>query len=109
MRRIRFSILCGVAATATLLAGCGGLSAEAPPVQGGSLESLAKAAKDEGSLVLYSAEVQSDIDRITHAFTAEYGIPVEVVRLATGELNQRFSSEAAADSTAADVLIGTDP
>lgn len=92
-----------------MLTGCGPQGGESVPVAGGSIDSLAEAAKKEGSLVLYSAEVQSDIDRITKAFTDEYGIPVEVVRLSTGELNQRFSGEADAGSVAADVLISTDP
>lgn len=99
-----------VAGAVLMLTACspqgGGEPAE---IAGGSLESLAEAAKSEGGLVLYSAEVQADIDRITQAFTEEYGIPVEVVRLSTGELNQRFSGEADAGSVAADVLVSTDP
>jgi ABC-type Fe3+ transport system, periplasmic component len=70
---------------------------------------LVDAAKKEGLLTLYtvasaaSAQVQAD------AFTAKYGIPVNMVRLTGGQMNQRFQAEI--DSTAgtpADIVVTED-
>lgn len=112
--RVKKIMLGAVAASAAiLLTACGpagnGAGGKPGEVVSGDTAALVKAAKAEGTLTLYTVEVETETERIAKAFTAEYGIPVQIVRLATGELQQRFSAEAGAGSTQADVYLTTDP
>ena len=65
-----------------------------------------EAAKAEGSLVLYTAFVgQPSTKAVADAFTAEYGIPVEVLEARASEIRERVRVERAAGRFAADVLF----
>ena len=112
MRKNKIMLGALVASVAMLLTACGspggGSGGKAADVVSGDSDALVEAAKAEGGLTLYTVEVQTEVERIAKAFTDEYGIPVQIVRLATGELQQRFSAEADAGSTQADTYLTTD-
>lgn len=77
---------------------------------GGALDELAAAAADEGTVVWYGAYTQSDADRVIAAFEEAYpGISVEYLRLASGDLSQRFATEKDSGAPTADVVSITDP
>lgn len=77
---------------------------EGDSASAGGLDDLVTAAKEEGSVVLYSAYNAEISQALADAFTDEYGISVEVVRQASADLNARFAAEAEAGAVAADVL-----
>ena len=70
---------------------------------------LAKAAKSEGKLTLYTDMVVNAANAQAKAFTDKYGVDVNVVRLAGAALTSRFMSERAAGASSADVVIVADP
>lgn len=73
-------------------------------------QDLYQAAKAEGRIVFYAAANLNVSKRVVTSFKARYpGIEVEVLRLATSQLAQRFLSEHAAGDFANDVLQLADP
>jgi len=99
-------------ASLALTAACGGGGGgetAVPVVTSGNLDELVAAAKKEGSLTYYSSIAQDQIDVLTQAFTKKYGIKVEVLRLNSGELVQRYSAEAQGGSVRADALEYASP
>jgi iron(III) transport system substrate-binding protein len=66
---------------------------------------LAAAAKEEGTVTLYSSVEDAATSAFAKAFTAESGVAVDVVRLTSTQLAQRFSAEAQAGAPAADALL----
>jgi iron(III) transport system substrate-binding protein len=66
--------------------------------------SLIAAAKKEGKLVFYTVEPDAENNAIAQAFTAKYGIQVEILRLITGPMLERFAGEERAGSANADIL-----
>jgi len=67
------------------------------------------AAKQEGTLVLYTAFVGQPSTRlVADAFTAEFGIPVEILEARASEIRERVRVEQAAGRFAADVLFTSD-
>jgi iron(III) transport system substrate-binding protein len=71
------------------------------------MDALIAAAQEEGGVTFY--ESPSGIDEAAAAaFQEAYGIPVNVVRLNSTELIQRFSAEADAGANAADVWLSGD-
>ncbi|MCO7218499.1 ABC transporter substrate-binding protein [Klenkia sp. PcliD-1-E] len=116
MRSTRRSTAALGTATALLLlvAGCGGGSEEptsdvAAPTLADSeeLDQLVAEAQQENCLTLYGVPDEAALQTLTDAFTAEYDIPVSVVRLVSADLTQRFSTEAQAGAPAADVILLT--
>lgn len=96
-----------VAAVAFTLAWTVGAQAQAgkaPNVQA-DLDAMVKAAKAEGEVTWYSSSPDTQNKRVTDAFTAKYGIRVQVLRLSSNGLQQRYSAEAAAGNIAADVVV----
>lgn len=85
-----------------------GLSVSGAQAQG-SFEALVAAAKTEGALTYYAANDPAVSKRIADAFQAKYGIPVEVVRLASGALAQRYAAEAETNSVVADLIVIAQP
>jgi len=84
------------------------LSAAVPAAQAQDEDwnKVVEAAKKEGSLVLYTAFVgQPSTKAIADAFTAEYGIPVEILEARASEIRERVRVEQAAGRFAADVLF----
>jgi iron(III) transport system substrate-binding protein len=82
----------------------GTASAQTAPVDA-KLEALIRAAKMEGEVVAYSSQPNPINQRFTQAFTAKYGVKITFLRLSSGPLLQRYASEAAAGSVAADMLF----
>ena len=70
---------------------------------------LAQAAKKEGTLTVYTDFSQNAAQAQAAAFTKEYGVKVNVVRLAGATLATRFLSEEKAGSTSADVVVSASP
>lgn len=69
------------------------------------LDALIKAGKAEGEVTWYSSSPDTQNRRVTDAFTAKYGIKVNVLRLSSTNLQQRYSAEAGAGNIAADVVV----
>ncbi len=69
-------------------------------------DELVEAAKAEGTLTVYT--YSSRTTKIGNAFTAKYGIPVEVTQLKDTEMIEKVSKEAAANLDAADVVFCQD-
>lgn len=67
---------------------------------------LVEAAKQEGVVVLYSANPVPGTMHLADAFEEKYDIRVEALALPAGTLLQRFSSELDAESYNADIIIG---
>jgi iron(III) transport system substrate-binding protein len=76
---------------------------------GSEWEKVIEAAKSEGSLTFYTSENPVVNDKLVQAFGEKYDIEVEVLRLATSALTQRYASEAAAGAAVADVIVLSDP
>ena len=105
-------------ALALSVTACGGGDSEAPdtaaPGGGGGgtsadpeLAELISAAKEENCLTLYGAPDEAALKAVTDAFKDEYGITASFTRLVSGDLTQRFSSEAEAGAPASDVILLT--
>jgi iron(III) transport system substrate-binding protein len=89
----------------------GVLSARQALAQGGaaSEQALAAAAKKEGSAVLYTSSEESIVSGLAKGFSAKYGVTLEYQRLNSAVVATRYSSEAQAGKTAADLLLTGDP
>lgn len=74
----------------------------------GDFDALVEAAQEEGGLTVYSTETEEHLAAVIEAFEAEYGIPVEFVRLASTAVVQRFAGEKESGVVAADVIQLTD-
>lgn len=117
-RRSRFVLGAAmVAASVAVLSACGSsgsgtsnsAAAAATTSASGPLGTLISAARTEGSVTWYTGLAPEQDTAAANAFTKAYGIKVNVLREATGSLDQRYSSEAQAGSPAADVILQSDP
>ncbi|MGO1181534.1 MAG: ABC transporter substrate-binding protein [Micrococcaceae bacterium] len=103
-----------VATGALLLTACGGGSDDgggggaandiehSPEVQ-----ALIDEAQEAGSITFYSMIDEAALRTVSEGFTERYGIDVRPVRLVTGDLTQRFSTEAASGTAVADLILMT--
>ncbi|WP_022883394.1 ABC transporter substrate-binding protein [Glaciibacter superstes] len=97
--------LISIAAIAMLgLAGCAS-SGVSQPTPTADADPLVAEAKAEGSVTLYSSVEEAATMAFTESFTEKYGIQVDVVRLTSAQLAQRFSAESAAGASAADAIL----
>lgn len=70
----------------------------------GDWQKVVEAAKREGKVVLYSALVGApSTERVTEAFEAKYGIPVETLEARASELLERVRTEQASGRSLGDV------
>lgn len=93
----------GIAVASLALAGCGQSPAPAGDQDvGTSLDSVIELAKQEGELNYYGSANPALLDVVIPAFEQKYGIKVNVTRLNSGELGQRFLAEGA--NSPADVV-----
>lgn len=65
---------------------------------------LAAAAKREGRALFYTTAPQEEAQRVTLPFTAKYGVEVEIVRLTSNQLEQRFVAEFDTGNNVADAF-----
>ena len=65
---------------------------------------LVAAARNEGKLVLYSANFHETEQVVAKRFAERFGVTIEVVRAPTGQLITRIRSEAATNRMVADVV-----
>ncbi|WBB75630.1 extracellular solute-binding protein [Micromonospora sp. WMMD1128] len=93
------------AAAVVLLAitGCGDRGGEAAEVA--APDGLESAAKEEGTVTLYSSVEEDATATFAKSFTDRYDVEVQVVRLTSAQLAQRFAAEAQAGAPAADALL----
>ena len=69
------------------------------------LQALIAAAKQEGEVVVYSAESDKQVADTSKAFEAKYGVKVQGVRLVSGTLTARYSGERQGNTVVADVVV----
>ncbi len=74
------------------------------PAAAGGLEELIASAQEEGELTFYGDANETTLQKWTQAFTDEYGITVNILRLPGSELNQRFVQEQSAGQYQADIF-----
>jgi iron(III) transport system substrate-binding protein len=112
-RKIATAVLAVGLALSLGLSACGSGGSDSKDVAGpkidqsAGLDKLVKNAKDDNCLTIYGVPEEATLKTVTDAFTKEYDIPVEFVRLVSADLAQRFSSEATADAPAADLILLT--
>lgn len=75
--------------------------------QSPSAGNLVEAARAEKQVTWYSSLVVEVNQGVVDAFKKKYGIEVQVLRLSSGPLTQRYSSEAEANKVVADVIMPT--
>ncbi len=96
----------GRRAFGSLLAGSAiALSGRRAAAQSGSLDALVAAARAEGGLVFYCGAPEGMPKRAIEGFTKRYNIPAQFVRISSGPLQQRFSTEALSGQIAADFVL----
>jgi iron(III) transport system substrate-binding protein len=93
------------AAPSAVSAASGGAQASPAAVDDSA---LANAARQEGGLTFYTVNPDSTNNLLTQTFKDRYDIDIQIVRLVTNPLDQRFAAEAQADHVTADVLVTTD-
>lgn len=81
------------------------LAASATPERN---EQLAELAREAGPVLVYSSNPPEEFDRITEAFTEEYGVEVENYRAGGTDLIQRVLQETSAGAVTADVISAND-
>jgi iron(III) transport system substrate-binding protein len=74
----------------------------------GGMSTLVAKAKQEGTLLVYCTASQDKMTAWTKAFTAKYGIKVQIYRAPGGPLYQRFSQEEEVGKGQADVIQNSD-
>ena len=87
--------------------GCGTAPTETPSVAYDGPDRLAQvaaAAREEGSLTLYTTIAEKDLPTLLRPFEAKYGVEVTVWRAGTDKVLQRTVAEAAAGRYDADVI-----
>lgn len=94
----RRTVIAGLAAT--------GLASRIGPA---AAQDLVAAAKREGKGTIYTVADPALIQGLLDAFDKAYGIKVQMQRLSSGPLAQRFAAEHQAGTHVADVMITTDP
>lgn len=70
-----------------------------------ALEELVAAAQDEGSVTIYSSQGLDQLNALGAAFEEEYGIEVEVVRNADGDIIPRVETELATNTAGGDLVV----
>ena len=69
------------------------------------LDALVKAAKAEGEVVFYSADIDNKNKQTADGFTAKYGIKAQFIRMGNAPMLQRFAAEVEAGNAGADLII----
>ncbi|WP_181164661.1 ABC transporter substrate-binding protein [Amaricoccus solimangrovi] len=95
------------AGLAALLGASGGLGLGLPAAA--QDEALIAAAQEEGHVMLYTASEESIIAALSAAMSDKYGITLEYQRLNSRDVAGRYSAEAEAGKTVADVILTGDP
>lgn len=99
---------------ALLLSGCGGSADDEAEASSGSndehsdeVQALINEAQEAGPVTFYSMIDEAALRVIAENFTEEFDVDVRPVRLVTGDLTQRFSTEAASGTAVADLILMT--
>ncbi len=96
---------------ALLAVSCGGAGGEQPSAVGleaggaeGRVGAIAAAAREEGSLTLYTTIAEKDLAALVTPFEEKYGVKVVVWRAGTDKVLQRTVAEASANRDEVDVI-----
>lgn len=113
-RLLRGAAIGGVGLVGLTLVGCGDggedqAAADETSTNNEALANLESAARSEGKVTFYSSNPPEVSERVANAFKERHGVDVEIVRLSSGPLSQRFAAEAEAGTVTADVLQLADP
>lgn len=130
MKRARHLVMAAAFTGAMILSACGGgeedpqtatptetvpaTEATSPPeastedADAGAFEELVSAAQAEGALTIYGSPTENVLQAVVDGFSDEYGIDAQFIRMNGTDLVQRFSSEAEANTFAADILLAAD-
>jgi iron(III) transport system substrate-binding protein len=71
-------------------------------------QALVSGARKEGKLVVYTGSEESIVARLSKAFQRRYGVSLEYQRLNSNEIQARYTAEAQAGRTIADVVFTGD-
>lgn len=100
--------LAGLTAAAMILAGCGSGGGSDSEL-GGSWDEIVSAARDEGSVTLYSNHAPTNLEALKQAFEAEYpGVTMTFVRGTDADLLPKVEVENQTGNGVADVHMTTD-
>lgn len=107
IRRRLFALAAATVAVATTLTACGG---EATKTElAGSWKEIVAAAKDEGSVTLYSTHSPDNLERLKKAFEAKYpGIKLNYVRGTDADIIPKVETEIQTGQGNADIQMTTD-
>jgi iron(III) transport system substrate-binding protein len=96
----------------TVLKGFGAMATAAiighRPAWSQSLDALVAAAKKEGGGTFYTAEDPTIAKNVVAAFKDKYGIDIDVLRLPSNTLAQRFTAEVENNKMVADLILSTE-
>lgn len=70
-----------------------------------ALEELVAAAQEEGSVTVYSSQGLDQLNALAEAFTAEYDVDVEVVRLTDADIIPRVETELQTNTSGGDLIV----
>src|SRR5262245_60266584 len=70
-----------------------------------ALDDLVAAAQEEGSVTVYSSQGLDQLNALGAALEDEYGIDVEVVRAADGDIIPRVETELATNTSGGDLVV----
>jgi iron(III) transport system substrate-binding protein len=110
-------VLAGGGLAGQLLTACGAAENSANPAAANMTDvaavspaeqAMVAAARQEGRLVVYSGTEETIIANLGAAFRERYGVPVEYQRLSSNEIATRYTAEAQAGRTVADLIITGD-
>ncbi|MBG6096245.1 ABC transporter substrate-binding protein [Nocardioides luteus] len=106
IRRRLFALAAATVALATTLTACGGAATETELA--GSWDEIVAAAKDEGSVTLYSTHAPDNLELLKKAFEAKYGIKLNYVRGTDADIVPKVETEIQTGQGTADVQMATD-
>ncbi|WP_046470211.1 ABC transporter substrate-binding protein [Allosalinactinospora lopnorensis] len=106
MKSNRVRLALAVAVTAVIAAGCGTTQAEDGAAVSGSWKDVVAAAKEEGSVTVYSSQHPRNLEPLKKAFQTEYPeITVEFVRGVDADLGPKVEAEKQTGRSTADVYV----
>lgn len=100
--------LASVGLLATMgLAACGGSDEPKSSVADGDWDAVVEAAKEEGTVTLYSSQGAAQLEEFAAGFKEKYGITVEVVRDIDANLLPKLDAEIRTGSPSVDVVVNS--
>lgn len=89
----------------TTVPAAGGTDTTADAADAAEWDAVVAAAKEEGSVTIYSGQALDNLNSLADRFKEEYGITVEVVRAVDNDLHAKLQAERDTGSAIADVMV----